>query len=321
MRQPREHRRGMTLVELLTVVTILTILMAVAIPVMRPALKDRKLREASRMLNTFISLAKSKAVESGRPHGIWIARDPNNTNAAYQIFLAETPIPFAGDSINATATMEQGSALAGYAATAKIQNIQNLVQQGDYIRFGYKGPRYYITSVAGTAPSTITFISSNNQPYPPLASSLPFQIYRQPIRVTSQPLQLPTGTVIDLAFSGVGYSGYELNGGTSDIAIMFQPNGAVEQVYGASFNIPGTIHLLVGRTDGTPALQTDTSKTNLADGTTSWVSIGHLTGTVTTAENVVSDVNAVSMADATAIANSLRAARAIAQSKQTMGGR
>lgn len=318
MKRQGPPRHGMTLVELLVVITIMTMLIAVAIPVMRPALKDRKVREASRQLNTYIALAKSKAVETGRPHGIWIVRDPNNRDASYQIFLAETPTPFAGDFLGATATL-QGT--GGYATSAQITDTQGLVKEGDYIRFNYQGPRYYIATVTAGPPKTLTFTAPNGQPLPKLTSTdtrLPFQVFRQPRRLNSQSLQLPTGTVIDLAYSGVGYSGNEMSGGTSDIALTFQPGGSVDQLIGVNVNIPGTIHFLVGRTENTPGLQTDNSKLNLADGTTSWVSIGHQTGTVTTSENVVADPSTVF---ASTMSNSLKSARQIAQSKQTMGGR
>jgi prepilin-type N-terminal cleavage/methylation domain-containing protein len=319
MRRTNAIRHGMTLVELLVVVTILVILIAVAVPVMRPQLKDRKLREASRMLNTFISVAKARAIETGRPHGIWISRDVNNTNASYQVFLAESPVPFAGDGLGITATMSQGGAPAGYAGQADISDMQNLVQAGDYIQFDFKGPRYLISSanVSGATKQIIFAPAAlSGEPYPRLISTDPtyaklqFQVFRQPLRSSTQPLTLPTGTVIDLAYSGIGKTGTEMNGPTVDAVITFNPSGSIDRVLNVPYNIPGTVHLMIGRTDGTPALQTDATKTNIVDPTSSWVSIGHLTGTVTTAENFY-----------TGGAQSIDNARKIAQQKQTMGGR
>jgi prepilin-type N-terminal cleavage/methylation domain-containing protein len=316
MRRTNAIRHGMTLVELLVVVTILVILIAVAVPVMRPQLKDRRLREASRMLNTFISIAKARAMETGRPHGIWIARDVNNTNASYQVFLAETPTPYAGDTLSAPAGMMQGAAAQGYAASAKFDDVYDLVKDNDYIQFDYKGPHYRITGASGTSPKTITFEAANGEPYPRLINSdpkyaqLPFQVFRKPLRSSSQPLTLPTGTVIDLAYSGIGKTGTEMNGPTADVVITFNPSGSIDRVLFVPYNIPGTVHLMIGRTDGTPALETDATKTNIVDPTSSWVSIGHLTGTVTTAENFY-----------TGGAQTIDDARKIAHQKQTMGGR
>jgi prepilin-type N-terminal cleavage/methylation domain-containing protein len=323
MQHARNQRHGMTLVELLVVVTILVILIAVAVPAMRPQLKDRKLREASRQLNTFIAVAKAKAIETGRPHGIAIARDPNNNDASFQIFLAETPIPFAGEFQGVKATLAQGAAPVGYAGQASFPDSQDLVKVGDFIQFDYKGPRYLISGagVVG-ANKQVTFAPASGQTYPRLVNAsgaeAPFQVFRQPVRSGGQPLTLPTGTVIDLAYSGIGYSGIEMAGTTGDIILTFTPGGSVDRLLNVPFTMPGTVHLLIGRTDQTPFLQPDFSKSNLIDGTTSWVSIGHLTGTVTTSENAFAPTGAFSASDASAI---LVASRRIAQEKQTMGGR
>lgn len=342
MRRPSAQRAGMTLVELLTVITIMVILIAVAVPVMRPALKDRKLREASRQVNTFIALAKSKAVEAGRPHGIYIARDANNPNSAYQIFLAETPLPYAGDYLGATAKMLPGSAPTGYAGGAELSDIQDLVNQGDYIQFAFKGPHYLITGVDEMMPpKKVYFQPAPGEPWPRCSTdqanptSLTFQVFRQPVRMATQPMQLPTGTVIDLENSGFGVSLPNAMNGRPNagqefklapdasmpadlslgvgIGIMFTPTGSVERIYRRTYGEVAneTIHLLIGRVEQISALEPNPLKQNLRDGGTSWVSIGHQTGTVTTAENYV--VNPASV--------TVQNAREIAQKKQTTGGR
>ena len=60
---PWTIRNGMTLTELLVVIMILAFLMGAALPIMRTALEDRAMREASRQLNTFVQLAKSQAAD------------------------------------------------------------------------------------------------------------------------------------------------------------------------------------------------------------------------------------------------------------------
>ena len=70
-------RRGMTLVELLMVVVILALLMVVAVPMVRPAFRDRKVREAARQINAFFT-AQARAAEMGRPVGVWIERFDNS---------------------------------------------------------------------------------------------------------------------------------------------------------------------------------------------------------------------------------------------------
>ncbi len=64
----------MTLIELLVVIIIITTLVAAVIPLLSPANDDRRLREATRGLNTYITGAQSRAASSHRPFGIAIKR-------------------------------------------------------------------------------------------------------------------------------------------------------------------------------------------------------------------------------------------------------
>jgi Tfp pilus assembly protein FimT len=64
----------MTLIELLIVIVIITTVVAAAIPIMAPADEDRRLREASRMLNTFITSAQARAIANNRLYGIGLQR-------------------------------------------------------------------------------------------------------------------------------------------------------------------------------------------------------------------------------------------------------
>lgn len=315
----RALRRGMTLVELLAVVAIMVILMSLAIQIMRPGLKDRKLREASRQINTFFALAKSRAAESGRPWGVAIMPNPTVAGSSYQLFLAETPPPFAGEMLGDKATLSLPNAMTPNIGQATFGDTYELTKPGDFIQFDYKGPKYLILTASGIAPRTVTFQQTSGQPMPYISADvvnaptrLPFQVFRSPILSDVTPLQLPTGTVIDLTQSGIGLTGNEMAASTMPPIIMFHPSGAVDRLLNVSFTVPGTIHLLVGRVDKVSTLEPDTTKQNLTDPTAAWISIGHLTGTVTTAENVVpGDLSVMNLA----------MGRSIAQSKQTMGGR
>ncbi|NOY41996.1 MAG: type II secretion system protein [Planctomycetes bacterium] len=86
----------MTLIELLVVIIILTTLVAGVIPVLSPNNDARKIREASRGLQSYIMLAQSKAAQTGRPHGI--AFRESAPGVALDVFQLEVPPPFAGFS-------------------------------------------------------------------------------------------------------------------------------------------------------------------------------------------------------------------------------
>lgn len=302
-RRPRARgggRRGMTLMELLIVVAVMAILVGMAIPLMRTGLEDRKLREAARQLNTYVALAQAHAAETGRPAGIWLntlTLPPGNVSVVGEVFLAETPPPYAGDTTTATAAVSYNGSV-WTASDPNSGNISSLVHVGDLIKFNYRGPLYTITSVSGTA------VNFSGSPSPP-TGSFPYQIYRQPAKSSSMPLEFPSGAVIDLENSGYGYSGTEFATVTSAIAIMFQPDGRVERVFtSTSTTVPSdTIHLLLGKVE-------QAGNDNLKDNASLWVSIGHQTGRVTTAENAW-DAGTPTVATA----------REYAQSGQMMGGR
>lgn len=113
----RGRRSGLTLVELLVVIIILTTLVAAALPIMAPNTETRRLREAARTLQTVVTTAQTKATELGRPYGIWLEKqsaavqtqsavagtsppdpDPRDMGAVLTVYFCEEPAPFAGFS-------------------------------------------------------------------------------------------------------------------------------------------------------------------------------------------------------------------------------
>jgi prepilin-type N-terminal cleavage/methylation domain-containing protein len=99
--------RGMTLIELLVVIIIVTTLVSAAIPLMSPTNDDRRLREASRMANTFIATAQANAIALQRPFGVAIKRlakdtgtltspRPEDDAVSIEMYYVEQPSPFVG---------------------------------------------------------------------------------------------------------------------------------------------------------------------------------------------------------------------------------
>jgi prepilin-type N-terminal cleavage/methylation domain-containing protein len=101
---------GLTLIELLVVIIILTTLVSAAIPLLSPTNDDRRLREASRGVNAFISAAQMKAIQLQRPFGVALKRlaqdtNPNPANpslphadnaVSVELYYLEQPTPFIG---------------------------------------------------------------------------------------------------------------------------------------------------------------------------------------------------------------------------------
>ena len=216
------QRRGLTLVELLAVIAVMAILMSVAIPVIRPALKDRKLRESARLINAYCAGVQARATELGRPVGIVLSRGTTNARGIYQcteIFTAEVPLPYAGDLIDSKALVTQ----AGAVWTVSFPNnpfFNTLLRPQELfaLKLDYKHPLYQCRR-SGDQQAVIDngtldlcgpprqLVKTDGSP----KRGVPFQILRSPARSSAAPLQLPRGVAIDLSISGMGFRGTRFN--------------------------------------------------------------------------------------------------------------
>jgi len=348
----RRPHPGLTMIELLIVVAVMVILIGIALPVMKTGIEARRLREASRQVNTAVTLAKSLAAETDRYAGLLIDVEslPEDRTKLFarRLYLAETPPPYAGDMVGATAAIT-----APFQATfldANSANLVNVVNDGDLIRFDHRNPYYRINDPPppGTLPPFALNLSG--PPFwpevkvPPL--ELSYEIIRSPEKSSSTPFELPSGAVIDLNNSGSGLTDISLSRGAPaawmasfayqrgiycqptmsngfnyvavaavspflsagsepvwpttlgktvvdnnitwrcvaprPVTVVFGPSGRMTGVMGltpAMSNMPTeTLHLLIGDLENIGAL-------NLANGSGLWVSVGHHTGRITTAEN------------------------------------
>lgn len=235
----RKTRRAMTLVELLVVVMIGVLLLATAVPLMRPALKDAQLRESARQLNVMCAMAKARAREIGRPAGIWIERSVAGGNAAFEVHMAESPQPYTGDFVDALAYLvddlpNNSGTFDGFASQILISKTESsslyialdprrsLANVGDFIQFDNKGPSYQITDITDpgaafahyrvlisvpsgvSAPVATTPTAIPPPPAPPIRAGVPYTVFRQPVKSSLNSVQFGGGSVIDLEFSGVG---------------------------------------------------------------------------------------------------------------------
>ncbi len=98
-------RSGVTILELLIVLLILLMVTAAAIPIMAPALENRRMREAARLASSFISGARSKAIQSGREVGVVLQRFEGKPYAMTMSYV-EVPPPYGGDTIGAPARVQ-----------------------------------------------------------------------------------------------------------------------------------------------------------------------------------------------------------------------
>jgi prepilin-type N-terminal cleavage/methylation domain-containing protein len=214
--------RGFTLVEILVVITIMSVLTLLIVPRVRLITKDRNIREAARVVGSMFANASQRAAAEGKKAGVLIRRNANFVDANYRdsngqaipyaattLYLMRAVPDFTGDDASARATRIS-------ATRCRIDTPLDVdaVQVNDRIflnnqRFGYR-----IKSIAPNDATELdleleTFDNSvynsvRRTTYPPLGFSTPvtFRIERRPRIVASSGIDLPTGYQIDLRYSG-----------------------------------------------------------------------------------------------------------------------
>jgi type II secretory pathway pseudopilin PulG len=329
-RQLRQQAtRGMTMIELLVVITIIMVLTAVMIPTIRYQTRNRALREAERQLNAFIGSAQARAQQLGRPVGIWIERFSESetlvgANYAVAIYIAEIPRPYTGEIRDELVRVWRNPDPTNNKIYLRFVNNSTLsgdrlIKPGDRfkIQLNHRGPYYTAMKTNNDEYILVRDLKIGRIPTADLSAGVPYKIQRQPKKSFLPPLRLPAGTVIDLSVSGMGSSGVDfwtLNDtatiqlDTKPVTIMFQSDGSIDRVlYDGKDERPvGWVHLLVGRqnqvfpdnefdSDDNPILFnrfTDkaTETANVMDMENRWVSINHRTGSITS-EQVVGFVS------------------------------
>jgi len=271
----------------MVVIAVALMITVIAIPVLAPALRGRQIREASRELTGYLAAARTRALQLGRPVGVWIERFGNTNNPlsgstsgtpippkfyemSVTLFMAETPPPYAGDTLNARMVVVGGAGINGGRITQMSNSVlatsknSRLIRPGDLVKLGQQG-RFYIIQrldnstgkddngnplTIGPLPWRITPVNqlvNSVVPSTP-AEGVSFQIFRQPTKSLSRVLQLPGNAVIDLQFSGLQSSTTQTSstfdaisstsGSSSNnilkqgpVIITFQPDGSLGALY------------------------------------------------------------------------------------------
>ena len=317
VRQPTDRARGgMTLLELLIVITVMMMLIGVALPTMKPALEGRQIREAARSVNIYLSSARSVAMSTGRPCGVMIQRLEAEPLCSMDLAQAQVPPPYAGDTVNARATVTR---VGAGTVTANLTGFNlELVERGDLVQFNHQGPLYTITGLGNPLTLQIDVSQGLQLPWPEERESgpVPYKIFRSPMKSYAAPLQLPGSAVIDLQFSGAEDPDHVLATGEGPIYIMFSPDGSVYRAYhgGHVHYVTEPIYLLIGRRDLVPAPAAGGDPPpNYQDMRNFWITLNPQTGLVTTVE--------VASATIGGIPTDVPDSRSLAREAQSIGGR
>ncbi|MCX7424441.1 MAG: prepilin-type N-terminal cleavage/methylation domain-containing protein [Planctomycetia bacterium] len=252
-------RRGLTLVELLVVITIMMLLAAFVLPKFQLNSKTRKIREAARMISVYLGVARNRAVETNRKCGIMLQRLANQPRGAAMLFQVEVPPLYAGDTMDARVRVQYIPGAVPGSDRVFIQeelaglNITNtLVRIGDKIQFNGQGPWYEIIGpdalnekgeakadgvLDPPASGPVQMLARvdpaywNRVPWTSSSAPVPFQIERQPLETMAPPVELPTDTVVDLDASGTNENPGLFGTGAGSVIVMFSPSGNVSEYY------------------------------------------------------------------------------------------
>lgn len=231
-------RRGITLVELLTVMAILAILAGIAIPVILAVLRGDRIKRASAAVQGMIMAARERAALDGEPRGVRLVPDTDNPELVRQlIFIREADpiatgravvvdggsgyydtvaIPLLDFNVRALNTLPRGNAVTRFGVVYAVRGAIRFESAGKYYSFalpvqegGTVGVIPNTTTAGGVQYVTLTL----DQPLPmrlpiPLdlnstaigtLAGMIYEIRRPPVPLEgAEPVLLPQDTVIDL---------------------------------------------------------------------------------------------------------------------------
>lgn len=254
-------RRGVTLVELLVVISILGLLAITVIPNLTGTIDSRRSREATRGLSTFVARAQSRSLGAKEPKGFQIQPLSGDPAVAIDFFVADVPTAYAGEFISSTVTVGNGNAMQRQLVFSDQSTRDRLIQNGgfstdgDSIQFSGTGPFYRFTP--GVPPLVSMWSANNQNPFntklPNTGVPMPFRIRRQPKPSSVGVFQLTKGAALDIRWCSLGselFSSFLTNSlNDAPITILFDTAGRPMQLVhsgGIRVTIGAPIFLLLG---------------------------------------------------------------------------
>lgn len=322
MKPPASQRRGASLSELLVVVAIMGAVAVTVLPNVAGTVEARRSREATRTVVSFVGKANARSLGRREWSGFVVAASGSTAHAALDLQLAEQPIAYRGDTVDAAVTISGTAAQTRTASGASGQLTAMVtagVVAGDLIRFDGRGPLFEITAATttqvtfrlrgseGFAANEDAGLTQHNTPWPaPSPATHTFEILRRPLP-SGSPLTLADGRCVDLYWSGFGPPQVGAVAGTyrrfttagSMVSGLFDGTGRLRQIVETTpaatnrLTVTGPLFLLVGRAiraDGSgvsPATfnaADDASGANWQYRDSYWIAIDPETGIVKSAE-------------------------------------
>ena len=262
MKTSFKKNSGITLVELLVVISILAVITAVMLPRLRTINKDRNIRESARVVGSLLARASQNAVNDGTA-GVIIERNKNFVDdqgvmyGASTMYLMRKVPPYTGDLLPSD---NLAYPVSGYEYVIDVPEPYepDAILLNDYISVNYNSVRYRIIGIDEVNPGFKRLTLSPGMggavlpslPTPENNSGVPFIVHRQPRKLASSRVDLPNGFLVDLRYSGP----INVNANTAGtlveptrswfdekikdenpefqtVQIIFNSNGGVDRVY------------------------------------------------------------------------------------------
>ncbi|MDR0871518.1 MAG: prepilin-type N-terminal cleavage/methylation domain-containing protein [Planctomycetaceae bacterium] len=306
--------KGLTLIELLIVISIMVMLVAVSVPTFKPMLESRRTKNAADAVAAVLQTARFKAMQEQMYYGVEFIKYPDTENVCLQMRMIKPP---GGGAYQAPGDVRVVVA-DGNIYLYKFDGsgwISEPLSDADWvthaaaglrIRFGDQGRSYRLDTL--TALSDKITLPQGLLPgfsgglLPAGITPMTFQIMQPPRQTLVPPDVVPQGTIVDLAFSGGFTDGSEQSFAGGNASVLFSPAGYVEEFFNKNGYVPndsntyggyvpngGLIYLCVGewdrQSDAAGQTLAEDGKTNLRASTTYWVTIHPRTGQIRTAKN------------------------------------
>ena len=296
-----QQRSGMTLIELLVAIAILVIIAAILVPQLRFASADRNIREASRVVASMFAQASQRAINDGEA-GVLIERNPNITEngvayAATSMFLMRRIPRYIGENIGDEAMISSPTSVS--IPLPSEQTALGTIRVGDQISFGNQSQlRFTITDLNEAGSNLELTLAPSPFGNPPNNPS-EFVIYRQPRRLASSRIDLPTGYLVDLRLSGElatpNTSFFALDTSAEAVTYLFNGRGNIDRFFytdgGARLNRFPTQPAYLMVREFNPEENGETIRSVLNSDLSMWVTVELTTGAANVIPGVAVDLN------------------------------
>ena len=249
-------RRGMTLVELLVVMSIMLTFAAITAAFYPSISSDNQIAQASNKIQNLLVGARQKARRDNNVTGVRFFPDLNNPSAATQMMLVQKPVDLTGNSLSAKIVYSPPNIIS-FSDNANnpwpvwgFATGEDLIMANDIL---VEPVTNNSTQIIGKGTLTNQMLINSNFYNPEIylaKATLNYKIIRQARIVPGEEvIPMPEGYEISL---GANFSGPKVNPSDYSIDVCFEKTGAVYQI-----DFAANVYIWVHKTGSTKYSEDD----------------------------------------------------------------